>query len=257
MRAIDFFDERSAEYAAAFQTLVRCDQGGDAALLAMVDAVCDARPGATRGVDWGAGTGRVTRRLCERLATVYAVEPSEHMRRHLAAAAPRAQVIAGTIDTVTLPERCDVAILSHVLYHVPDHLWGPAVIRCAQGLSADGTLLVAMKHPETACNAMIEAFGGARYDLYRLAETFRRHPEFTLELRATRGRLVTRSLADTIAVARFMLCDRTRRGYDRLPGEDEFTAYVARHFWDEARGEGGWNLDQVFALVRPNPAWRS
>jgi SAM-dependent methyltransferase len=256
VRPVELFDERSPEYAAAFQTLIRCDAGGGGALFAMVDAVCDAHPGATRGVDWGAGTGRVTRRLCARLATVYAVEPSAHMRRHLAAAAPRAQVIDGTIDTVTLPERCDVAVLSHVLYHVPDHLWGPTVIRCARQLTDDGTLLVVMKHPETACNAMIEAFGGARYDLYRLAETFRRHPEFTLELRAAPGRLVTRSLADTIAVARFMLCDRTATGYDRLPGEDEFIAYVAGHFWDEARGEGGWNLGQVFALVRPNRDWR-
>jgi len=30
---------------------------------------------------------------------------------------------------------------------------------------------------------------------------------------------------------------------------------VRDHFWDEARGAGGWNLPQAFALVRPNPAW--
>jgi hypothetical protein len=254
--AFEFFDERSAAYAAAFQTLVRCDRDGERELFAMVDAVCADLRGATRGVDWGAGTGRLTERLCARLPTVYAVEPSAHMRTRIAVAAPGARIIDGTLATVTLPERCDVALLSHVLYHVPDHLWGAAVVRCAGQLSDAGTLLVVMKHPESGCNAMIEAFGGTRYDLYRIAETFRRHPELTIELRAAPGRLVTTSLADTLAVARFMLCDRTAAGYTRLPTEREFTDYVTDHFWDETRSEGGWSLDQVFALVRRSTTWR-
>jgi SAM-dependent methyltransferase len=256
-KALEFFDQGSADYAAAFQTLVRCDRDGERELVAMLDAVCAGRPRATRSVDWGAGTGRLTRRLCARFDNVYAVEPSAHMRHHLAEAAPGAHLIDGTLATVTLPERCDVALLSHVLYHVPDDLWGATAIRCARQLTDAGTLLIVMKHPESGCNAMIEAFGGARFDLYRIADTFRRHPEYTLELRAAHGRLVMTSLADTLAVARFMLCDRTPAGYTKLPTEREFASYVRAHFWDEQRGEGGWSIPQVFALVRPNPAWTS
>jgi SAM-dependent methyltransferase len=254
---LQFFDEGSADYVAAFQTLIRCNQGGERALLAMVDAVCAGRPRATRSVDWGAGAGRLTRRLCARFDVVYAVEPSALMRQQLAQAAPAARLIDGTLATATLPEPCDVALLSHVLYHVPDDLWGATVLRCARRLTDGGTLLIVMKHPESDCNAMIEAFGGARFDLYRIADTFRRHPEYTLELRAARGRLVTSSLADTLAVARFMLCDRTPAGYEKLPTEREFASYVRAHFWDEQRGQGGWSIPQVFALVRRNLAWTS
>ena len=252
---IEFFDERSAEYAAAFQTLLRCDPDRQAAQLAVLDEICAGRPRTTRSVDWGAGTGTLTRALCERFDTVYAVEPSAPMRELLALAAPSAQRIAGTLESVTLPEPCGVAILSHVLYHVPDHLWGAAAIRCARQLTADGVLMIAMKHPSTPCNAMLEAYGAPPYDIYRIAETFRGHPELTLEFRAAPGRVVTDSFADTLAVARFILCDRTPAGFTRLPREAEFASYVRRHFWDEARGQGGWQLDQAFALIRPNAAF--
>ena len=253
---MEFFDERSAEYTAAFQTLLRCNRDRHPAQLAMLAEICAGRPRTTRSVDWGAGTGSLTSVLCARFDTVYAVEPSAHMREHLARAAPSAQRIAGTLESVTLPEPCGVALLSHVLYHVPDHLWGAAAIRCARQLTADGVLMIALKHPVTGCNAMLAAFGAPPYDLYRLAETFSSHPEFTLELRATPGGVATTSLADTLAIARFVLFDRTPDSFTRLPTEDEFVTYVRSHFWDEARGQGGWDLPQVFALVRPNPAWR-
>jgi hypothetical protein len=102
---------------------------------------------------------------------------------------------------------------------------------------------------------MLEAFGAERFDLYRIAATLRHHPELTLEMRAAPGRLVTISLEDTLAVARFLLFDRTPAGFSRLPPENEFRRYVREVFWDEARGRGGWNMEQVFALVRRNPGW--
>lgn len=252
---VAFFDERSAQYAAAFEVLVRCDPDGNRELLRMLHAVIGARPRTTRCVDWGAGTGRLTRELCGRFDTVYAVEPSTAMAARLAASAPSARHIVGSLDGAALPERCGIAVLSHVLYHVPDHLWGPIVVRLARQLTDDGVLMIAMKHPDTGCNAMLEAFGAERFDLYRIAATLRHHPELTLEMRSAPGRLVTGSLEETLTVARFMLCDRTPSGFSRLPSEREFTEYVREVFWDEARGRGGWNLEQVFALVRPDPGW--
>ena len=138
---------------------------------------------------------------------------------------------------------------------MPDQLWGPTVVRLARQLTDDGVLLVAMKHPDTGCNAMLEAFGAERFDLYRIVTTLRHHPELSLEMRAAPGRLVTSSLEETMQVARFMLCDRTPAAFSRLPSERDFTDYVREVFWDEARGRGGWNMEQVFALVRPDPGW--
>lgn len=250
-----FFDERSAEYAAAFQTLVRCDPDGDRELMATLTTLFGSRPRSTPCVDWGAGTGRLTRALLSRFDTVYAVEPSAPMRERLAANAPGAQILDGTVPDAVTPRPCGIAVLSHVLYHVPDHLWGPTVVRLARQLADDGVLLIAMKHPDTGCNAMLEAFGAERFDLYRIVATLRHHPELTLEMRSAPGRLATGSLEDTLAVARFMLFDRTPAGFSRLPSEREFQRYVREVFWDETRGRGGWNMEQVFALVRRNPAW--
>ncbi|MBY0273967.1 class I SAM-dependent methyltransferase [Candidatus Binatia bacterium] len=252
---VSFYDERSAEYAAAFATLLRSDPDGTRELLRMLHAVIGARPRTTRCVDWGAGTGRLTRELCTRFDTVYAVEPSDVMHPLLAQGAPSAVRITGSLGKVELPERCGIAVLSHVLYHVPDHLWGPLIVHAARQLTDDGVLMVALKHPDTGCNAMLESFGAERFDLYRIAATLRHHPELSLEMRSAPGRLVTGSLDETLEVARFMLCDRTPAGFSRLPTEREFEEYVREVFWDEARGRGGWNLEQVFALVRPNPAW--
>jgi len=235
---VALFDERSAEYTAAFQALVRCDPDGSREALRVLQAVVGARSSSTRCVDWGAGTGRLTRELCRRFDVVYAVEPSAPMRERLEENAPGAHRIAGTLTDVTLPERCGIAVLSHVLYHVPDHLWGPTVVRLARQLTGDGVLLVAMKHPDTGCNAMLEAFGAERFDLYRIAKTLRHHPELTLEMRSAPGRLVTSSLEETMQIARFMLCDRTPAAFSRLPTEREFAAYVREVFWDEQRGRG-------------------
>lgn len=252
---VSVFDERSPEYAEAFHTLVRCDPDGVREALRILHTVAASRPRSTRCVDWGAGTGRLTRELCSRFDVIYAVEPSAPMLARLEENAPGARRIAGSIAEVTLPERCGIAVLSHVLYHVPDHLWGPTVVRLARQLTDDGVLLVAMKHPDTGCNAMLEAFGAERFDLYRITATLRHHPELTLEMRSAPGRLITSSLEETMQIARFMLCDRTPGAFSHLPSEREFADYVREVFWDEQRGRGGWNMEQVFALVRPDPGW--
>src|SRR5262245_62960978 len=120
----------SAEYAEAFATLLRCYGSREHLYSALRELLAQFPAGAT-AIDWGAGTGDLTRVLLERARTVYAVEPSPAMRDALAACCPAAQVIAGTIMSADPPGQANVAVLSHVLYHIPDHQWGAHVIRAA------------------------------------------------------------------------------------------------------------------------------
>jgi SAM-dependent methyltransferase len=61
------------------------------------------REGATV-VDVGAGTGKLTRQLLATGARVIAVEPMEQMRRVLAGVVPDAEVVAGSAESIPLPD---------------------------------------------------------------------------------------------------------------------------------------------------------
>src|SRR5262245_49797779 len=146
MAAMKRYQWGSAEYAEAFATLLRC-YGSREHLYSTVRDLLAHVPTQATAVDWGAGTGDLTRVLLERARTVYAVEPSPSLRDRLAANCPAAHVIDGTILSANLPAQVDVAVLSHVLYHVPDPEWGAHVIRAASFLAAEGALLVVLKGP--------------------------------------------------------------------------------------------------------------
>jgi hypothetical protein len=110
-----------------------------------------------------------------------------------------------------------------------------------------------LKHPDTACNTMLETFGAPRFNIFSLLEGLRGSPEYTLTFHTAPARITTHALADTIAIARFMLSDRPPAAFARLPGEQEFTDYVRQHMWDEAQGRGGWACPEVFVTIGRNP----
>ena len=56
-----------------------------------------------RVLDLGAGTGKLARLLVPSGASVFAVEPVEGMRRHLASAVPEAVALVGTAEAIPLP----------------------------------------------------------------------------------------------------------------------------------------------------------
>jgi hypothetical protein len=77
------------------------------------------------------------------------------------------------------PGEVDVAVLSHVLYRIPDHQWGAHVIRAAHFLAREGVLLVVLKDPDSGCNRMLADCGAPPFDLFTgLAPVVRRHKEF-------------------------------------------------------------------------------
>ena len=245
----------SPEYAEAFATLLRSyDSRED--LYSVVRHLLTHIPAEAAAIDWGAGTGDLTRILLERVRTVFAVEPSPALRLILAANFPAARIIDGTIATAVPPRAVDVGLLSHVLYHIPDHLWGACVLRAATYLSPTGVLLVVLKDPDSACNQMLEHFGAPPFDLPAgLMGVMRTHKEFDFSFSHSPHTLSTTSFEDTMRIARFMMADRDEIAFSRQPSESQFQDYVRAHFWDEEKQVGGWSVGDVYCFIRRNPRW--
>ena len=251
----------SAEYAEAFATLLRSYGSRESLYAEVRGLLAELPPDAIAidavAIDWGAGSGDLTRVLLEKVSTVYAIEPSATLRTALAEHCPAAQIIDGTIMTVEPPQLANVALLSHVLYHIPDHEWGAHVMRAANFLTPEGVLLVVLKDPDSGCNRMLEHFGAAPFDLFAgLARVIRRHKEFDFTFSHSPHAISMHSLEDTLRVARFMMADRAAESFSWQATEQQFQEYVQTHFWNEARNVGGWFLGDVYCLIRRNPRWR-
>jgi hypothetical protein len=211
-------------------------------------------PSDATAIDWGAGSGDLTRILLERFRTVHAVEPGADLRALLTANCPGAHVIAGTIMTAEPPASAAVGVISHVFYHIPDHQWGAHAIRAANFLTPDGVLLIVLKDSDSGCNRMLEHFGAPRFDLIGgLEHVLRRHHEFDFTFSRSPHVLRTTSREDTLRVARFMMCDRALESFSRAPTEEEFQEYVRAHFWNEEKKAGGWSIGDVYCFIRRNP----
>jgi hypothetical protein len=245
----------SAEYAEAFATLLRC-AGERVYVRQVLRGLFSAYPAASRAIDWGAGGGDLTSLLLEHFQHVYAVEPHPGMRAVLAMRCPSAQILDGTIMSTVMPTKVDVGLISHVFYHIPDHKWGAYTIHAANQLTENGILIVTLKNADSGCNQMLEHFGAPGYDLYGgLARGRRLHTEFAFSFLRAPASITTTSFEDTLQIARFMLCDRDADAFSRPPTEEEFQAYVREHFWNERKGTGGWDCEEVFCCVRRNAVY--
>jgi len=94
--------------------------------------------GATRIVDLGAGTGKLTRQLAGRGLDVTAVEPSAGMRAELSRVLPGVPTLAGTAEDLPLPDHSADAVLCAQAWHWVDP--GRAVPEVARVLSPGGRL---------------------------------------------------------------------------------------------------------------------
>ena len=94
--------------------------------------------GATRVLDLGAGTGKLTRDLVGRGLDVVAVEPLEGMRAELSRILPNTQVLAGSAETIPLAGDSVDAVLVAQAWHWVDP--ARAVPEVARVLKAGGTL---------------------------------------------------------------------------------------------------------------------
>src|SRR3989454_9999144 len=96
-----------AAYAEAFATLVRC-AGERVAERQILREVFAAYPATSHAVDWGAGSGDLTRLMLEHFQQVYAVEPHPGMRAVRVTRCLRAQIVDGTLMATVLPTPVDV-----------------------------------------------------------------------------------------------------------------------------------------------------
>jgi len=94
--------------------------------------------GAQHVVDLGAGTGKLTRLLLDRVDRVTAVEPSEGMREQLIRAVPTAQVLPGSAERLPLDGESFDAVLAAQAWHWVDP--ARAVPEVARVLKPGGTL---------------------------------------------------------------------------------------------------------------------
>jgi hypothetical protein len=247
----------STEYAEAFAVLLRSTRERTF-LHRLVTDTLSRYPADSHAVDWGAGSGDLTVLMRQHFRHVYAVEPSASMRAQLEYKCPDAIILDGTIVSASLPTTVEVGVMSHVLYHVPDHKWGSYVLRAADHLSQDGVLLVIQSDLDTGANQMLEHFGAPRFDIYAaLAAVIRQNKEYDFTFTRGPGPLRTTSLEETLQVARFVLCDRDEDAFSRPPTEEEFQRYVREHFWDEQTATGGWQHDIVCCAVRRNAVFKA
>jgi SAM-dependent methyltransferase len=118
-------------------------------------ALLAALPGhARRGVDIGAGSGRLTQHLVSRCDQVVAVEPASGLRELLKNRFPNVEVVAGWAEALPLEDRCsDLTAGSGVLGPEPDALQELERVTAIGGL-------IALISPE--CPEWFEAHGWSR-----------------------------------------------------------------------------------------------
>jgi hypothetical protein len=238
------------DYERAFAALLKCS-GERTHVHAYLQEVLHGYPRDSHAVDWGAGSGDLTAWLLAHFDHVTAVEPSPVFRACLARQCPDALIVDGTLSGYIPRCPVDVAIISHVFYHLPDHQWAACALRAARQLSERGVLLMMLKDPNSGCNRMLEHFGAPRFNLVeQLQPLISGHGEFNYTLDRVPGSFVTTHFEETLDIARLLLCDRDDGAFSAMPDEAEFVDYVREHFWDEETGQGGWHYDVMIASMR-------
>lgn len=235
------FEWDSEEYSRAFSSLLRCSDERDA-LVPLLEAQVAEAPASGAAVDWGAGSGDLTRLLARRCPVTFAVEPSLAMRAVLRRRLPGVTLLEGDVRSAAPPAPVDYALLAHVLYHLPDEEWPTLVGRLLDHVRLGGRLSVVMKSGSSGCRDMLERFGARGFDLgARLAPLAAQRGDATVrevELEAT---IRSPRYEEVEQIARFMMCDRGAEEFASPPQEADFVDYVRENFWDAQRGLGGWS----------------
>jgi SAM-dependent methyltransferase len=192
-------------------------------------------------IDVGAGAGRHTMPLAERLEWVTAVEPSEGMRSHIA---PRDNitVVASSWEDAEVAE-ADLVICSHVLYGIAD----PAPFVAKLERSARERVFVMLRetdlpHPAAEVSRRLQAEAAPR--LPRFSDLFMLLLQMGIaaDVQFLRYPIVTRyaDMEEAVVDSRGLLGD----GWDEARGR-EVLAEILRRDGDELVFDGGVALSGV------------
>ncbi|CAL9324648.1 class I SAM-dependent methyltransferase [Streptomyces sp. SudanB182_2057] len=212
--------------------------------------VVDRLPARRTLLDIGAAQGTTTSYLAPYFERVVCVEPSEPMRRALARACPRAELVAEPVGEARVDARADLALLSHVLYYIPRAQWAATTARVMEWVAPGGVLLVLLQNPDSACMRMVRHFTGRHFDVRELVGELAALPPGLAgrtELDVLPARYHGRSLEETLTVADFLLSVPDAPS----PTREAVEAYVRRHF-DNEDGTYTFRHDQhVLSIERP------
>jgi trans-aconitate methyltransferase len=240
----DVTDDPDARYERAFATfLAHTDQKQQAR--AHLDRVVAGLPHRRVLLDVGAGDGGTTAHLSGRFARTVAIEPNPRLRARLAGRLPGALVIGRTILDARPPERADLVLCAHVLYHVPAEQWPAHLHRLASWTAPDGTCLVVLQNPETDARRMLRHFGGETPDLIGVLEGRPADSETRVDIVSVDGveaYVRTPDAGTAVEVASFML------GHlPAPPAPETIEEYVRAHF---ATADGGYAFSCTQDFVR-------
>ncbi|HKC92844.1 MAG TPA: hypothetical protein VKB81_02375, partial [Nitrospira sp.] len=104
-----------------------------------------------------------------------------------------------------------------------------------------------VQNRDTSCMAMLDHFFGHRFDLERLAQTFRAKHGDRYDVVITRdpAHVETRELAAAYAIAEFML---NLLPISQPPGQRDVEDYLAKHCWND--GMYCLSVHQDFLQIR-------
>lgn len=105
-------------------------------------------------LDVGAGPGKVAQRLAPHFGSLTLLEPNQEQIRELKLEG--AKIFYVTLENYSSPERYDLVLCSHVLYHVPLSDWGGFIDK-----------LLAFVRPGGYCIIVLAAARGQSYQLHR------------------------------------------------------------------------------------------
>src|SRR5262245_31457781 len=205
-------------------------------------------PARRQMVDAGAGTGKVTAWFAPLFNRTIAIEPNPHLRTHLAANCPGAEIVSGTILDTALDPMADFVLASHIFYYIPSGDWQANLERLVSFLSPGGTLVVILQNAGTDCMRLVNHFHGQRFDLASLACAFQSQHDgrYDCRVETVESHVTTRDAAAAYTVAEFML---NLLPIAKPPLRTSLEEYVRREF---AAPSGGYRFScsQDFLAIR-------
>ena len=186
----EFYGPESPQMAEDFQTYLRCKRDEPGTSKFFGDVFGDMPAGSTI-LRNGAGVGAGVEWFLDRKLKLILAEPHDGMRTILTSkfgSNPDVKIIADMFQRVELESPVDGEEVRHLLYHLPDHEWGPAVMRAASRLSTapHARLVVTLKCQFTHDQKMLRQFGANKFSLLeQVLPHLYRSPQFSFTVSET------------------------------------------------------------------------
>ena len=245
--SIHVFDSQGEAYQRAFQIFLdHTDQKRNAKRF--LQKVVDGLPKRNIFIDAGAGNGEVTKAFAGGFDRTIAIEPNPHLLHQLEQAVPQVEAIGEPILAAEPKSQGDFVLCSHTLYYIPADQWLAHLERLVSWMSPTGVTVVVVQNRDTSCMGMLDHFFGHRFDLERLAQTFRvkRGDRYDVNLTLDPAHVETREPAVAYAIAEFML---NLLPISRPPARRDVEDYLATHC--SMDGMYRLSVHQDFLQIRP------